>query len=81
MNVHVVLRYDILFTVSLQIKVHRQFDKILIKRHFFGLKVHFLGLFKAKIWKIENIQPLKNPQIIIERQPFSSVDKVVSNEI
>ena len=60
MNSHWRLPLDNLMkldTVSAQIKGHsqldRHFDIILIKCHFFAPKVPFLGLFEAKIGKIQ----------------------------
>ena len=55
-------------TVSAQIKGHsqldRHFDIILIKRHFFALKVPFLGIFEANIEKIQIQRHWKNLKVL-----------------
>ena len=55
-NSYLISTFEVrLVTVSAQIKGHsqldRHFDIILIKRHFFALKVPFLGIFEANIEK------------------------------
>ena len=48
------------------------------KTTLFFCKSPIFGAFWGKNWENSNIPPLKNPQILVERRPFKSVDMVLT---